>query len=833
MSTFIVGDVLNGKYEIKAVLGAGGMGTVYRARQIDLGRDVAIKVPNPQAFEVPGFLARFSREAKLVARLVHDNIVQVYEYQESDKAVYIVMEYVEGHDLKSMIMRPPSDLKVRDLAVILRATSEGLAHAHEFGIVHRDIKPHNIMVQRRPRGKWRVKIMDFGIAHLGENTNLTMQQEQLTMTGQAIGTPTYMSPEQIRGTGVTAQSDIYSLGCVSFFCFTRQTPFMGTGFTVAAAHLSDEPPKIRSRAPELPAELDNVINRCLAKDPKDRPREATDLGQEIYDSLEPIFQEPMKSIWPEPEDRRAGTDALGVTRPVGDEDPIHTVQDPGPTMADLGSKDPVNTAEFDAAGPTMGGQPGGFAGERPPEESVGRVAPEDRTVAPREETYTNPSEVSNPTIPYAGPEPAEPMEAGAVEAPPGITARKLFVILAAVLIPLLGIGITVGVLMGGGQEEGPNGDQVAQIGPVTDTEPDSTPDTDEETPLVEPSPTGPPPSPETEPSPSPDQMAATPTASPSPSPSPEPTPTADQIAQRVASMQSRFEEAGSLEDKVRTWTDTFRHPALGTAPRMRRAAQEMARQITLNPEMVPVSGDTFSMGASSGPAIAADETPQHNVTLSGYEIGMYEVTALEFSHFLNTIPDGESRNLYTPTSRTTIQLDEAGEQWIPAENQELHPANFVSWNAARRYTEWLSTQTNELYRLPTEAEWENAATDGYGTTYPWGGAQPDPSRAQYNSDSTVPVTRLREGRNDLGLYHMAGNVAEWCLDWYDENAYDEGRRVDPQGPVSPPQESRPRKVVRGGSFMTLVPEDLRVTRRDRVEPDKREADIGFRLAKDI
>src|SRR5690606_33754444 len=213
MQDFDVGDIVAGKYEIKKVLGTGGMGKVFRARQVDLGRDVALKVPSQAVLNSPEIMARFSREARTVAKLTHDNIVQVYEYYHEGDMAFIAMEFVEGQDLKEFISNPQPDLTVGDMAMILEMACEGMAHAHEAGIVHRDIKPHNIMVARLPRGRWRVKVMDFGIAHIDPTGQYTeVSDGQLTQTGQALGTPSYMSPEQIRGSGVSHLSDIYSFG---------------------------------------------------------------------------------------------------------------------------------------------------------------------------------------------------------------------------------------------------------------------------------------------------------------------------------------------------------------------------------------------------------------------------------------------------------------------------------------------------------------------------------------------------------------------------------------------------------------------------------------------
>ncbi len=298
MQEFDVGDILAGRYEIKKVLGSGGMGKVFRARQVDLGRDVALKVPSQAVLSSPEIMARFSREARTVAKLTHDNIVQVYEYFYEGDTAFIAMEFVEGQDLKEFISNPQPDLTVGDMAMILEMACEGMAHAHEAGIVHRDIKPHNIMVARLPRGRWRVKVMDFGIAHIDPSGQYTeVNDGQLTQTGQALGTPSYMSPEQIRGTGVSHLSDIYSFGCVVYYAFTKNTVFQGSGLTVAVSHLNEMPPSVRTSNPQLPEELDAIIQRCLEKDPSKRPQHGSELGALISNALQPLADKPMSDVW--------------------------------------------------------------------------------------------------------------------------------------------------------------------------------------------------------------------------------------------------------------------------------------------------------------------------------------------------------------------------------------------------------------------------------------------------------------------------------------------------------------------------------------------------------
>ncbi len=811
MSQYAIGDILAGKYQIKAILGAGGMGTVYRARQKDLGRDVAIKVPNPAALQVPGFLARFEREAKTVARLVHDNIVQVYEYHHEGDFIYIVMEYVEGQDLKSLVTHPSPGLKVKDIATILKASCEGLGFAHENGIVHRDIKPHNIMVQQMARGRWRVKIMDFGIAHLEQSAGLTQQGEQLTMTGQAIGTPSYMSPEQVRGKGICAQSDIYSFGCVIFYVFTRTTPFTGTGFTVAAAHISDPPPPLRTKVPDLPEPLEVVINRCLEKDPGARPQHATDLGEELFESLRPQLDKRMDTIWPE-----------------------------APALADSAPIPPTRAAEVDMvteASAPLGGEHANDAtiasndGHTATVPSATEVPSETKSVgkgAFEPTAHTAPVSGSGTFQPIAEHLSAATMQMptqGSVAAP-GIGQKKglnKLLIAGIVIAPILlgaavmAVMVNQGMLFGKrGNNGGGNGGEVVNnggistggnnsaVGPTMSPVPTATP---------KPRPTG------------------TPTATPTPSPVPTPSP--DPVKEEVRTLTSRLENQNSIAGKVQVWRSAT-NSALASAQPVKQLADDIARSLALDPEMVNVHGETFSMGNVDSSGSYPEEQPVHNVTLSSYAIGKYEVTAIEYATFLNSIPAAQAEAYFDSAPKRdsiTYSWNESKGRYFPKETMELHPANGVSWEAAKAYTDWLSRETNKSWRLPTEAQWEFAARGNTQHRFPWGTDSPDSSKARFDSEHLNPptqaVTSNPAGASFSTSLNMAGNVAEWCEDWYHDDAYQMSLGRDPVVSEEP-RGARPKRVLRGGSFLERA-DDLRASRRLRQEPDDPHVGVGFRL----
>jgi serine/threonine-protein kinase len=245
-----IGQVLNGRYRLVELLGEGGMATIYRATDAELGRDVAVKVMRPEYGRDPGFIARFRQEAQAAARLSHPNIAQVYDYGSDGGAPFIVMELVEGGDLASVI-RERGPLPVGAAARIAGQIADALEAAHARGIIHRDVKPSNVLLA--PDG--RVKVVDFGIAR-------ALSEAQLTLPGTTLGSVHYFSPEQARGEVVTQRSDIYSLGLVLWEMLTGRRTWSGdSAAAVAVARLSSDPPPPSAVRPRPAGEWDQPGDR--------------------------------------------------------------------------------------------------------------------------------------------------------------------------------------------------------------------------------------------------------------------------------------------------------------------------------------------------------------------------------------------------------------------------------------------------------------------------------------------------------------------------------------------------------------------------------------------
>jgi serine/threonine protein kinase len=255
----LIGKILGGRYEIKEKLGSGGMAVVYKARCTWLDRIVTVKVLRDELVNDEEFVRRFRQEAQAVARLSHPNIVSVYDVGQEDGTYYIVMEYIDGQTLKEMI-KEKGKLSPEKAIDLTSQICSALEHAHENNIIHRDIKPHNILMTSR--GK--VKVADFGIARAAAETTVTHP-------GKIMGSVHYLSPEQARGEVVGISSDLYSAGAVLYEMLTGRVPFEGESpISVALKHLQDPIIRPRELDPTIPEPVEQVILRALNKDPKKR-----------------------------------------------------------------------------------------------------------------------------------------------------------------------------------------------------------------------------------------------------------------------------------------------------------------------------------------------------------------------------------------------------------------------------------------------------------------------------------------------------------------------------------------------------------------------------------
>ena len=302
-----------GGYRLVRRLGSGGMADVYLAEQKSLGRQVAVKVLRPETTRHPGAVQRFEQEARAAAALVHGNIVQIHEVACIDGVHFLAEEYVGGPSLKVWLAaRGPLD--PRQALAVLDQVGSALARAAQQGVVHRDIKPDNLLVT--PAGE--VKVADFGLARV------VAEDLELTQTGMTLGTPLYMSPEQCEGRAVDARSDLYSLGATVYHLLTGRPPFTGpTSLSVVMAHLKQPLDPLAVVRPDLPDGLCRIIERLLAKDPAERPAGPTELLHAVEATAPEVGA--ASRLAPSPLQWEGGVESWAAVADAGGQPPRSTV----------------------------------------------------------------------------------------------------------------------------------------------------------------------------------------------------------------------------------------------------------------------------------------------------------------------------------------------------------------------------------------------------------------------------------------------------------------------------------------------------------------------------
>ncbi len=289
----LVGSVLADRYHIVRRIGEGGMGQVYLAEHVKMRRRSAVKVLHQGMVNDPDAIARFNREASNASQIQHPNVAAIYDFGETeDGLIYLAMEFIDGEPLRKIIERQGA-LPAIQAADITRQVGDALEAAHEMGIVHRDLKPDNIMIARGRNGEDVAKVVDFGIAKA-----TTGDDQKVTRTGLAIGTPEYMSPEQLSGDSLDNRTDIYSLGLVAFNMLTGQLPFPAVSSREAMiARLTERPRTLAEIKDDVawPAELQTIMDRALASRPQDRYAHAGDFGRDLVRAVDAMPQSAFSS----------------------------------------------------------------------------------------------------------------------------------------------------------------------------------------------------------------------------------------------------------------------------------------------------------------------------------------------------------------------------------------------------------------------------------------------------------------------------------------------------------------------------------------------------------
>ncbi|HEX3482072.1 MAG TPA: serine/threonine-protein kinase, partial [Kofleriaceae bacterium] len=289
----MIGREIAGRYRVLAKLGEGGMGAVFRAEQISLKRTVAVKLLRPDVSAAPALLRRFNAEAELVARLSHPNTVNIYDFgQDGDGTLFIAMELIDGRSLRQVIQREAPIAVPRALAIAAQIAAS-LVDAHAHAIIHRDLKPDNVMLQDRGRERDVVRVLDFGIAKLRDDTRAT--HAAMTQQGDMLGTPQYMAPEQIRAEPIDGRTDVYALGCLLYEMVTARLPHEAeTVLAMLSKHLVESAVPPSQRRPDLgiPAAVDALILGAMAKDPRARPQTMEAFGEQIAALRQRLGTEP-------------------------------------------------------------------------------------------------------------------------------------------------------------------------------------------------------------------------------------------------------------------------------------------------------------------------------------------------------------------------------------------------------------------------------------------------------------------------------------------------------------------------------------------------------------
>lgn len=322
-----IGDVLAGKYRVERVLGAGGIGIVASAKHLSLGVRVALKFLHPQVLSDRTLVARFEREAQIAARLRGEGIARVFDVEHLRNGVpFIVMEFLEGEDLDALLERV-GPLPVNVAVDYVRQACAAISEAHAANVVHRDLKPQNLFLTRRPNGTALVKVLDFGISKVGD----AGVSKKLTGTGEVFGTPQFMAPEQFRGGEVDTRTDIWGLGGILYMLLTRNVPFHGESMAQLCTSVLFHPPApLRKWNPQLPVELDDVVRCALEKEPANRFSSVEEFANALlpFASKDGLSKEEALAYGP-----RSNVSPSAPPPSLGGDDPTTDVFDRAPTIA--------------------------------------------------------------------------------------------------------------------------------------------------------------------------------------------------------------------------------------------------------------------------------------------------------------------------------------------------------------------------------------------------------------------------------------------------------------------------------------------------------------------
>jgi len=758
-----------GRYKIIRMLGAGAMGQVYLAEDLELGRKAALKFLSPQYSAIPDFKARFKREARSAATLNHPNIITIYEVGEQQNRAWIAMEYVDGESLQDWV--GGQELPMSATFDIAMQICEGLGEAHRAGITHRDLKPANVLIDK----KGRVKIADFGLARLEGVT-------QLTSEGAIMGTPAYMSPEQVRGKKLDNRSDIFSLGVVIYEMLARRLPFPGENeFEVFEAIKNQQPEPLARYKAGVSEGLQRIIDKALDKDRDTRYQHVEDLLADLRRERKSLAA-PISSFAPKP----APPTVEINQKPAPKKPPARPVSPSGKTawpillsvaaivalvvttivlVRNADDQGVVEKGNFYSAHRNDGDvlfRQGKYSDAKQKYQDALKQKPGDSYVTEqiktcdqklkeeeRERLYAKFIDEADAFFNQGSYSEAKRKYEEALTQKPGdryAASRKQSCEEAI-------------------SKRAETAEQERQYASLIDA--------------------------------------------------------ADNLFRRskYADAKAKYQQALDYKrddkyaaqqirecDRLIAKAEEEKKIETAAPPKIVERPQEPKQKEIPGMELIP--GGYFLMGSNDGDN---DEKPEHQVYVDAFYMDKYEVTVADYQRFLDTVGRQNPDN------------------WAEQLRHLNHPVVNVSWEDANAYARWVKK------RLPTEAEWEYAARGGNTGMggkpkyeYPWGDQE---SHDQANYSGTVgkdqwggtsPVGSFPPNRYEL--YDVAGNVWEWCSSLYKDYPYkpDDGREnLTASG----------QRVLRGGSW-NYNPDDLRCAGRLRNNPTYRSNYVGFRCAQD-
>ncbi len=839
------GDVVAKRFEVVKQLGFGGMGAVYHVKDRHLGLEKALKVMLPSLLRSEGARQRFRSEVAISQQLSHDNIVRVYDLAADKRRgfYFFTMEYVEGRTLHRLLQERGGRLPVDEALGIAHQLCDALEYAHR-NTIHRDLKPQNIMV--RPDGS--IKVLDFGLAKL-------MSPGRLAKSSMALGTAYYQAPEQgVHLRELDQRADIYSFGVILYQMLTGEIP---VGRVKRPSQIS----------PETPKGLDTVVLTCLEPNAEERYESASALrsalGRATQRRSKVKWAVPMATAlvilalslflvirqekrtpagtepWPEPplslqgETIEKGEERAPVAEPPEPEtSSTEPLEDAAAVAGDKrpvakGMTSPLALEEAETSGATMtedeltGAAEGTAAtAQQPSKEAVGEedlTEPVKEGTEPAQQVVTLdtlvglandgrlPKKRELPLLPKLLESLAEEkgvqlrLEAlagrrnGRVEKVPfNVEARGTSDQVDAFINALKAFKFFFDVTnLERSMSVSSVNSRVRNTGEarcIATTYVLLEEEAQEQSLVAVPMP-----------------------------------------AAKTTSEDSEHSVAETVSTDARPPTVSSPPPEEDAAVLESLSASPPSGVVSLDPEMVFIKGGTFAMGSES-PDAYSDEAPVHTVTVSDFYLSRYEITATQFAAFLNERGALSSRLIGLSKDCTLVR---EGDRFRARSGCEYHPANEVTWYGALEFCRWLERKTGRSCRLPTEAEWEYAARGAAQRVYPWGNSVPSPSLALFDQPWVVPSTSLkpvysfpRGGTPGTDVYHLAGNVWEWCMDLYDKDYYRRSPQHDPTGTAG----GTTRHVLRGGGSSSPI-RRLRSTSRFFDNAYSTNCQYGFRVVR--